>query len=61
MCACARPSSAQQVSLCFHGDDSHKLPLWLQQLGEQVPDIWFTDKSGNRSTNCLTLGIDNGG
>ncbi|MCL7025426.1 hypothetical protein MKW94_015243 [Papaver nudicaule] len=35
------------------------LPKWILQIGESNPDIFYTDQSGNRDTEYLTLGVDN--
>lgn len=47
-----------QVNFCFHTNQRHELPDWVLQIGEEVPDIFFTDKAGERCKECLTLGID---
>ncbi|KAI3863062.1 hypothetical protein MKW98_015520 [Papaver atlanticum] len=35
------------------------LPKWILEIGESNPDIFYTDQSGNRDTEYLTLGVDN--
>lgn len=41
------------------GDDVHiQLPEWVREIGQSNPDIYFTDRAGNRNTECLTWGID---
>lgn len=32
------------------------LPKWVLDVGEEDPDIYFTDKSGHRNKECLSLG-----
>lgn len=49
-----------KVSFCFHGDDRHALPAWVLQVGKDCPDIFYTDRAGTRSTECLSLGVDHG-
>lgn len=46
------------VSLCFHGDSKTSLPEWVSRIGESDPSIYFTDKSGQRYKDCLSLGVD---
>lgn len=50
----------QQVNLGFHATEGTPLPPWVLELGASNPDIFFTDKSTTRSTDCLTWGIDDG-
>ncbi|CAO2837645.1 unnamed protein product [Amaranthus hypochondriacus] len=54
-----------QVVMSFHecggniGDDVHiPLPRWITDLGQDNPDIYFTDQEGRRNTECLSWGID---
>lgn len=49
------------VSLCFHASKQPKisLPNWVSQIGESQPDIFFTDRSGQRYKECLSLAVDN--
>lgn len=49
-----------QVNFCFHADQRNSLPAWVLEIGEQLPDIFFTDKAGVRSGECLSLGMDDG-
>lgn len=35
------------------------LPRWVLEVGENNPDIFYTNKSGNRNKECLSLGVDN--
>ncbi|CAM8881288.1 unnamed protein product [Rhodiola kirilowii] len=35
------------------------LPGWVLQIGESDPDVFYTDKSGNRNKEYLTIGVDN--
>ncbi|KAI4331058.1 hypothetical protein MLD38_029283 [Melastoma candidum] len=34
------------------------LPKWVLEIGKNDPDIFFTDKSGNRNPEYLTIGVD---
>ena len=52
---------AKQVSLCFHSTDSITLPEWIMEAGRVNPDLFYTDKAGGRNTECLTLGVNDGG
>ncbi|KAL6494028.1 Leucine-rich repeat receptor-like serine/threonine-protein kinase bam2 [Orobanche gracilis] len=54
-----------QVVMSFHecggniGDDVHiPLPQWVIEIGDQNPDIFFTDREAKRNHECLTWGID---
>ncbi|KAJ3693035.1 hypothetical protein LUZ60_012130 [Juncus effusus] len=54
-----------QVVMSFHkcggnvGDDIEiPLPSWIAEIGKSNPDIYFTDKSGNRNPECLSWGVD---
>ncbi|KAK9671834.1 hypothetical protein RND81_12G057600 [Saponaria officinalis] len=48
------------VSLCFHASQQQKisLPDWVSQIGETEPSIYFTDRFGRNSKDCLSLAID---
>ncbi|XP_027164656.1 inactive beta-amylase 9 [Coffea eugenioides] len=48
------------VSLCFHACKESRVPLpeWVSQIGESQPDIYFTDRSGQRCKDCLSLSVD---
>ncbi|GLT99204.1 hypothetical protein SLE2022_166570 [Rubroshorea leprosula] len=48
------------VSLCFHGSKQPKIPLpnWVTQIGASQPDMFFTDRSGQRYKDCLSLAVD---
>ncbi|XP_031389925.1 beta-amylase isoform X2 [Punica granatum] len=35
------------------------LPQWILQIGEDDPDIFYTDRAGTRNRECLTIGVDN--
>lgn len=55
-----------QAIMSFHqcggniGDSVYiPLPKWVLEIGENEPDIFYTDKSGNRNNECLSLGVDN--
>lgn len=54
-----------QVVMSFHqcggnvGDDVNiPLPKWIIDIGEENPDIFFTDKEGRRNPECLSWGVD---
>ena len=54
-----------QAVMSFHaaggnvGDNVNiPLPDWVLQVGEEHPDIFYTDASGNRNPECLSLGCD---
>nr|WEV03867.1 beta-amylase 2 [Paeonia suffruticosa] len=54
-----------QVVMSFHecggnvGDDVHiPLPQWVTEIGQNNPDIYFTDSEGRRNPECLSWGID---
>jgi len=54
-----------QVVMSFHaaggnvGDTcSVPLPTWVLAIGAEDPDVFFTDRSGVRNQECLTIGID---
>lgn len=40
------------------GDAFIKLPQWVLEIGEENPDIFFTDREGRRNKDCLSWGID---
>ncbi|KAK6919432.1 Glycoside hydrolase, family 14 [Dillenia turbinata] len=55
-----------QAIMSFHqcggsiGDDANiPLPQWVLDVGESDPDIFYTNKSGNRNKEYLTIGVDN--
>ncbi|KAI8474720.1 MAG: glycoside hydrolase superfamily [Monoraphidium minutum] len=47
-----------QANFCFHADGRQGLPAWVMAVGEECPDIFYTDKAGERCHECLTLGVD---
>lgn len=54
-----------QAIMSFHqcggnkGDDVYiPLPLWVLDIGEENPDIFYTNRSGTRNKECLSLGVD---
>lgn len=54
-----------QVVMSFHqcggnvGDDVNiLLPKWIIDIGNENPDIFFTDKEGRRNPECLSWGVD---
>ncbi|GIL62493.1 hypothetical protein Vafri_16696 [Volvox africanus] len=47
-----------QVCLCFHATDTMPLPTWLVEEGRTNPDIFYTDRAGQRCTNYVSLGAD---
>ncbi|KAA8526472.1 hypothetical protein F0562_008325 [Nyssa sinensis] len=55
-----------QVVMSFHqcggnvGDDvTIPLPQWILDVGESNPDIFYTNRAGNRNKEYLTMGVDN--
>ncbi|XP_017258601.1 beta-amylase isoform X2 [Daucus carota subsp. sativus] len=55
-----------QVVMSFHqcggnvGDTVNiPLPNWVLDVGKTDPDIFYTNRAGNRNTEYLTLGVDN--
>ncbi|KAF5827053.1 beta-amylase [Dunaliella salina] len=54
-----------QAVMSFHAaggnvGDTCKIPLprWVLEIGEQNKEIYYTDKSGYRNRECLSLGCD---
>jgi len=54
-----------QAVMSFHaaggnvGDTCQiSLPQWVMDIGEDDPDIWYTDMGGMRNRECLSLGCD---
>ncbi|GFQ08252.1 beta-amylase [Phtheirospermum japonicum] len=35
------------------------IPEWVLDVGTKDPDIFYTNRSGNRNQECLSLGVDN--
>ncbi|GAX76884.1 hypothetical protein CEUSTIGMA_g4330.t1 [Chlamydomonas eustigma] len=61
----ARAGLKVQAVMSFHAaggnvGDTCKIPLpkWILEIGETDPDIYYTDKSGHRNRECLSLGCD---
>ncbi|GAX80527.1 hypothetical protein CEUSTIGMA_g7965.t1 [Chlamydomonas eustigma] len=61
----ARAGLKVQAVMSFHAaggnvGDTCKIPLpkWILEIGEKDPDIYYTDKSGHRNRECLSLGCD---
>jgi beta-amylase len=55
-----------KVIMSFHrcggnvGDTCNiPLPKWVMQTGQSNSDIFYTDREGNRDTECLSCGVDN--
>ncbi|CAI9090325.1 OLC1v1025075C1 [Oldenlandia corymbosa var. corymbosa] len=55
-----------QAIMSFHqcggnvGDDVFiPLPARVLEIGDEDPDIYYTNRSGNRNRECLSLGVDN--
>ncbi|KAH6776969.1 beta-amylase 3 [Perilla frutescens var. frutescens] len=48
------------VSLCFHASEECRirLPVWVSQIGEGDPDIYFADRSGQQYKDCLSFAVD---
>ena len=49
-----------QVTLCMHQKGECPLPEWVREEGKQNPDIFYADRAGTRSLECLSLGADHG-
>ncbi|MBA0591357.1 hypothetical protein Gorai_020035, partial [Gossypium raimondii] len=54
-----------QAIMSFHqcggnvGDEvTIPIPQWVLDIGEENPDIFYTDREGNRNKEYLTLGVD---
>lgn len=54
-----------QAVMSFHaaggnvGDTCRiSLPRWVHRVGETNPDIYYTDSSGHRNRECISLGCD---
>ncbi|XVE57262.1 hypothetical protein DITRI_Ditri04bG0077500 [Diplodiscus trichospermus] len=54
-----------QVVMAFHeygrtdtADSVISLPHWILEIGKENQDIFFTDREGRRTTECLSWGID---
>ncbi|CAN1306317.1 Beta-amylase 8 [Linum perenne] len=54
-----------QVVMAFHehggngsGEILISLPQWVLEIGKENQDIFFTDREGRRSTECLSWGVD---
>lgn len=54
-----------QAVMSFHtaganvGDTCHvPLPPWVHEVGKTNPDIYYTDRAGNRNRECLSIGCD---
>lgn len=61
----ARAGLKVQAVMSFHAaggnvGDTCKIPLpkWVLEIGNTNPDIYYTDKSGHRNRECLSLGCD---
>jgi hypothetical protein len=61
----ARAGLKVQAVMSFHAaggnvGDTCKIPLpkWILEIGDTDPDIYYTDKSGYRNRECLSLGCD---
>lgn len=61
----ARAGLKVQAVMSFHAaggnvGDTCKitLPRWVLDIGDRNPDIYYTDKSGHRNRECLSLGCD---
>lgn len=55
-----------QAIMSFHqcggniGDDVFiPLPNWILAIGENNPDIFYTNRAGTRNKECLSLAVDN--
>eukprot|EP01018_Ginkgo_biloba_P017246 Gb_27777 [translate_table: standard] len=53
-----------QASMCFHGckyggkKTFIPLPSWVLKVGDSDPNIFYTDRAGNRYRDCLSLAVD---
>jgi hypothetical protein len=54
-----------QVVMSFHqcggnvGDDTDiPIPPWVHEIAKENPDIFFTNKKGERNPECLSWGVD---
>lgn len=51
-----------QVAISFHecveNDMIISLPGWVLDIGDENPDIFFTDQEGRRNRQCLSWGVD---
>lgn len=54
-----------QAIMSFHqcggnvGDEINiPLPWWVLKVGDDHPDIFYTNRSGNRNTEYLSIGVD---
>lgn len=55
-----------QAIMSFHqcggniGDDVFiPIPKWVLEIGENNPDIFYTNRAGTRNKECLSLAVDN--
>lgn len=55
-----------QAIMSFHqcggniGDDVYiPIPKWVLTIGENNPDIFYTNRAGTRNKECLSLAVDN--
>eukprot|EP01112_Ceratiomyxa_fruticulosa_P005377 TRINITY_DN15_c0_g1_i1.p1 TRINITY_DN15_c0_g1~~TRINITY_DN15_c0_g1_i1.p1 ORF type:complete len:463 (-),score=73.38 TRINITY_DN15_c0_g1_i1:209-1597(-) len=62
---CVKLNLKVKATMSFHecggnvGDDcSISLPNWVKQVGQNNPDIYYTDQSGNRDQEYLSWGVD---
>ena len=58
-------SSLLKVVMAFHeygrtnsAEVLISLPHWILEIGKENQDIFFTDREGRRTTECLSWGID---
>lgn len=54
-----------QVVMSFHqcggnvGDDTDiPIPPWVHEIAKENPDIFFTNRKGERNPECLSWGVD---
>lgn len=62
-CPCTLSSPTRrhlQADIHFHAGSTYSLPTWVRELGQQMPDLFFSDRTGTRYTSCLGLGVDQG-
>lgn len=53
-------ATAPQVTLNFNSSHIVPLPAWVLEMGKDNPDIFYADRAGVRSYECLSLGVDDG-
>jgi hypothetical protein len=50
-----------QANFNFHAaGPGGRLPGWVLDAGDALPDVFYTDRRGRRCRECLSLGVDDG-